>query len=47
MTPPELAREIAAGITGAQLVTIPDSGHLPTMENPVAVVDAMSAWLAR
>lgn len=47
MTPPELAEEIAAGIAGAELVTFPDSAHLPTMENPAAVVAAMKNWLRR
>jgi pimeloyl-ACP methyl ester carboxylesterase len=47
MTPPELAQEIAGGIAGAELVTFPDSAHLPTMENPGAVAEAMRAWLAR
>jgi len=47
MTPPELAEEMAAGIAGAQLVRFPDSAHLPTMENPAAVVDAMRVWLGR
>lgn len=47
LTPPELAEEMAAGIAGADLVRFPDSAHLPTMENPSAVVEAMKAWLAR
>lgn len=47
MTPPELAQEIAAGIEGAALVVFPDSAHLPTMENPAAVVAAMQGWLER
>ncbi|UJW87389.1 alpha/beta fold hydrolase [Devosia sp. SL43] len=47
MTPPELAQEIAAGIAGAALVTFADSAHLPTMENPGAVVAAMRGWLGR
>jgi len=47
MTPPELAEEMAAGIVGAELVRFPDSAHLPTMENPSAVVEAMKIWLAR
>lgn len=47
MTPPELAEEMAAGIVGAELVRFPDSAHLPTMENPSAVVAAMRGWLAR
>lgn len=47
MTPPELAEEIAAGIAGAELVRFPDSAHLPTMENPGVVVEAMRDWLER
>lgn len=47
MTPPELAEEMAAGIAGAELVRFPDSAHLPTMENPGAVVAAMKGWLER
>jgi pimeloyl-ACP methyl ester carboxylesterase len=44
-TPPELAREIAAGIPGSRLVTIPDSGHLSTLEQPAAVTKALVDWL--
>lgn len=47
MTPLELAEEMAGGIKGAELVRFPDSAHLPTMENPGAVIDAMRGWLAR
>lgn len=47
MTPPELAEEMAAHIPGAELVTVPDAAHLPTMENPGPVVDAMRNWLGR
>lgn len=36
-TPPALAQEIAAGIAGARLVTVPDCGHLSTLEQPEAV----------
>ena len=47
LTPPELAEEMVAGINGAELVRFPDSAHLPTMENPGAVVEAMQVWLGR
>lgn len=47
MTPPDLAEEIAAGIAGAKLVRFADSAHLPTMENPAAVTEAMRDWLGR
>jgi pimeloyl-ACP methyl ester carboxylesterase len=44
-TPPELAREIAAGIPGSRLVTIPDSGHLSTLEQPQLVTSALVEWM--
>ena len=47
MTPPELAEEMATNIPDAELVQFPDAAHLPTMENPAAVIAAMRAWLAR
>ncbi|SFC96934.1 alpha/beta fold hydrolase [Devosia psychrophila] len=47
MTPAELAEEMAAGIVGAELVRFAKSAHLPTMENPGAVVEAMRGWLGR
>ena len=34
LTPPELAKEICAGISGARLVVVPDCGHLSTIEKP-------------
>ena len=47
MTPPELAEEMAGNIPGAKPVQFPDAAHLPTMENPGPVVEAMRAWLER
>jgi len=44
-TPPELAREIAAGIAGSRLVIVPDSGHLSTLEKPEAVNKALVDWM--
>lgn len=44
-TPPELAREIAAGISGARLAVIPGSGHLSTLEEPEAVNKALAEWM--
>ena len=37
LTPPELAKEIAGGISGAKLLVVPDCGHLSTLEKPDAV----------
>jgi pimeloyl-ACP methyl ester carboxylesterase len=45
LTPPERAAEIANGIAGAQLVTVPGSGHLSTLERPDQVTQALLTWL--
>lgn len=44
-TPPELSKEIAAGISGSRLVIVPGSGHLSTIEKPDAVNAAFAEWL--
>jgi pimeloyl-ACP methyl ester carboxylesterase len=43
--PNALSVEIADGIQGAKLVTIPDCGHLSQVERPQQVIDAMIDWL--
>ncbi|WNJ98346.1 alpha/beta fold hydrolase [Thalassospiraceae bacterium LMO-JJ14] len=45
LTPPPLHDEMAALIPGANLVKVPMSGHLPTLERPDAVNAAMRQWL--
>jgi pimeloyl-ACP methyl ester carboxylesterase len=45
LTTPELAKEIAGGITGARLTVVPDCGHLSTIEQPGAVNTALAEWL--
>lgn len=45
LTPPHLADEMAAGIAGAQLVKVPDCGHLSTLERPEAVTQELVAWM--
>ncbi len=45
LTPPALAREMAAGIAGARLVVIADCGHLSTLERPQAVTAVLVEWL--
>jgi pimeloyl-ACP methyl ester carboxylesterase len=45
LLPPELAKEIAAGIPGARLVIVPDCGHLCTLEKPGPVNAALAEWL--
>jgi len=45
LTPPGRAIEMAQGIPGAQLVTVPECGHLSTLEQPRAVTRALLDWL--
>lgn len=45
LTPPERSQEIVAGIAGSRLVTVPDCGHLSTLEQPDAVNAALVQWL--
>ncbi len=46
LTPPDLAKEIAAGIPNAKLTVVPDCGHLSTIEKPEAVNAAMAEFLS-
>ncbi len=45
LTPLEVHEEMYAAIPNAELRMIEDSGHLPTMERPEAVNQAMRDWL--
>ncbi len=44
-TPPDRAAEIANGIPTARLITVPECGHLSTLEQPQFVTQALSEWL--
>ena len=44
-TPVALHEEMAAAIAKAELVTLARCGHLPTIERPTAVNEAMRRWL--
>ncbi len=46
LTPPELAREMAAGIPDARLEVIHDCGHMSTMEKPDQLTGLLQEWLA-
>ena len=45
-TPVDRHREIAADISGARLVIVPECGHLSTMERPEIVNRELRTWLA-
>jgi 3-oxoadipate enol-lactonase len=47
ITPPTMAREMAAAIPGAELVEIPAAGHLAPLEQPAAVNAAMRDFITR
>ncbi len=44
---PQDARDMAAAIPGATLVEIARSGHFAPLEQPAAVAQALSGWLAQ
>ena len=44
-TPPERAAEMASAIPASRLVTIPECGHLSTLERPQHVTRALAEWL--
>jgi pimeloyl-ACP methyl ester carboxylesterase len=45
MAPPENSRQIAAAIPGARLELLPQCGHLPMLEKPERVRDAVFGFL--
>ena len=45
LTPLDRALEMANGIRGAELVTVPECAHLSTLEQPRAVTRALLDWL--
>jgi pimeloyl-ACP methyl ester carboxylesterase len=45
LTPPELSHEMNSLIPGSRLVTVPDCGHLSTIERPDAVTKALVAFM--
>lgn len=47
VTPPAVAREMAATAPEAELVELPGVGHLSPAEDPVGFADALTGWLSR
>ncbi|MGD1876800.1 MAG: alpha/beta fold hydrolase [Kiloniellaceae bacterium] len=41
-----MARHMAAQVTGAELVLMPDIGHMPFLEDPEATAGHLRAWIA-
>lgn len=47
LTPPDVARAMAAAIPGATLLEVAGSGHMPTLERPEVTTAAMHDFLSR
>lgn len=45
LTPPALSRAVVAGIPGAVLGVIPNAGHLPSVEQPLATTRVITEFL--
>jgi pimeloyl-ACP methyl ester carboxylesterase len=45
MTPAARGRDLAAGIVGARVVVLPKAGHMMTLEEPLAVLQALQTIL--
>jgi pimeloyl-ACP methyl ester carboxylesterase len=45
LTPPDRAAEMARAIAGSRLVTVPECGHVSTLERPQEVTAALLHWL--
>lgn len=44
-TPPDLVRALAGLVPGARFALIPEAGHLPCVEQPAAVAEAMHRFI--
>jgi len=44
-TPPEMAAELAAGISSARLTVIPECGHCPQLQRPKALLAAVADFV--
>ncbi len=47
LTPPDCSREIAALVPQAELVWVPQCGHMLTMEKPAVVNATLNDWLVK
>jgi pimeloyl-ACP methyl ester carboxylesterase len=46
IVPVALAEAVTNAVPGAELVVLPDAGHVPTLTQPHEVVDAIDRWAA-
>lgn len=46
-TPTDVVRPFAESVPGADYVEIPECAHLPSLEQPQALIDAMDAFLSK
>jgi len=44
LTPPEMAQEIAGSVRDARLLTLPECGHLSTLDQPDRVAQVLVDW---
>lgn len=44
-TPPDLVRQLADALNDSRFLLIPDAGHTPSVENPVALAKAITDFL--
>ena len=47
ITPPSMSEDLQRGISGAELIVIPDAGHMSNMEQPAAFNAAVGRFLER
>ena len=47
MTPLSCAEELREGVAGAELVVVPDCGHLPPIETPQSMAELLRGLMAR
>lgn len=45
--PPEMSRQIAAGIKDAELLILPEAGHYALLERPEILAEAVARWRRR
>jgi pimeloyl-ACP methyl ester carboxylesterase len=44
LAPPQLARNLAARMSNARVSVIDDAGHIPHLDQPTAVADAINGF---